>query len=193
MSVNFNMGTWCCFGYSTQYCLLGKNVSFYNCSLVKTSRRAQFCLHGSKLYPLRFCVSSPVSLQKHHCWHSIRLNLMCFELYLGCCNEPLSNLSRYTSSQVYSALYFEMVQLKKSGKWKIFCFRNLSPVAQKSISSNMWYCTGCQKLLLLIVLDGCTGFVTIRFIFIFVGCAGVQEKIIQSKSSRLYLGIRGAQ
>jgi hypothetical protein len=42
---------------------------------------------------------------------------MGFELYLGCFNEPLSNLSRYdctyTSSQVYSALYFEMVQLKK--------------------------------------------------------------------------------
>jgi hypothetical protein len=42
---------------------------------------------------------------------------MGFELYLGCFNEPLRNLSRYdciyTSSQVYSALYFEMVQLKK--------------------------------------------------------------------------------
>ena len=44
---------------------------------------------------------------------------MCFELYLGYFNEPLHNLSRYdcvyTSSQVYSALYFEMMQLKN--KW----------------------------------------------------------------------------
>jgi len=43
---------------------------------------------------------------------------------------------------------------------------------------HMWFCTGCQKLLLLIVLDGCTEFVTIKFIFMFVGCTGVQEKII---------------
>jgi len=28
---------------------------------------------------------------------------------------------------------------------------------------HMWFCTECQKTLLLIVLDGCTGFVTIKF------------------------------
>jgi hypothetical protein len=58
---------------------------------------------------------------------------------------------------------------------------------------HMWLCTGCQKPLLLIVLDDCTGFVTIKFIFISVGCTGVQEKIIQSQSSHLVVGIGGAQ
>ena len=58
---------------------------------------------------------------------------------------------------------------------------------------HMWLCTRYQKPLLLIVLDGCTGFVTINFIFISVGCTGVKEKIIQSQSSRLGLGIGGAQ
>ena len=137
MSVSCNMCKWSWFGYSTQYCLSGNNMSFCNYSLVKTSRRAQCCVHGSKLSPLRFCVTSPVSLQKHHCWHSTTLQQACF-------NEPLSNLSRYdciyTSSQVYSALYFEMVQLKKNSTWKIFCFRNLSPVAQKSIFNNTCSC-----------------------------------------------------
>jgi predicted amidophosphoribosyltransferase len=50
------------------------------------------------------------------------------------------------------------------------------------------HCTGCQKPLLFIVLDGCTGFVTIKFMFIFVGRTGVQEKIIQSQSSHLDVG-----
>lgn len=60
---------------------------------------------------------------------------------------------------------------------------------------HMWLCTGCQKPMLLIVLDGCTGFVTIKFIFIFisVGCTGVQEKIIQSQSPFLCMGVGGAQ
>jgi len=104
------------------------------------------CLHGSKLSPLRFFVSSPVSLQKHHCWHSTRLNLMCFKLYLGCFNEPLSNLSRYDCIYTSSQVYFEMVQLKKiSGKWKIFCFRNLSPVDQKSIFGNKCGFVQCAR------------------------------------------------